>query len=574
MNLGELRQAAYDILDWSPTESPEAKARFSRFVRRATDILMQDAPFLFFETIVQFTTEPDVIPTLATDTLTLATANVFPAPLAASTTEPWVFITDLILGTTDAVVWPIDRSWDGRMLEIRDAANPGIFHRLQIRTVQKVALQNDFVYHISVTQPWDSARYGTGPFTYRIFTTEYALPDETVEVNSIRFYDTGQNYPLTPLNQLQAEDLAYELPRDQATMGPPDAFYRRKHIKIAGPGQAPLAASEAAPGLGPPITYWMGPDPIGKFTYKLTYTWGKRDVLVRNQGLSHFAGHENPWEFDASSNFAPGAFEIGTNRGREPRWESAPSPASDEVTPVLWNPGQGDNFAAIKITIPNIEHALGFDVTGLNVGGAVTRQSTGMSGWHVRIWRKRTTADFTGYNNLDAATPGGTKGTNLNVGNRLEYKEDYFLLGEVKIDQGNNGVFYDRGEIIPDYNRRLRDIHGYETLQFYPLPNDRYEVDVRVIQRPRIAVDDSDTIELHAEAMEVLIARVVAFGRAAEGDITKKKDALKDYQRQLKLVKKRYGLMIPDTHVIMKRPGRAFRRYRGLGRRWWLPGTP
>ena len=576
MNLGELRQIVFDQLDWAPTASAEAIARFNRFVQRATDILCLEAPFLFFETELHFATEADVIPSLATDTLTLtATLNNLPLTVAvAPLQEAWVFEADLPVGTAGAVVWPVDRSWDGRQIEIQDAN--GVYHRNRIRTIQTV---QDTTVRISVEKPWDFTTFGVGPFNFRVYTTEYALPDDTIAINSLRFYDEAQNYPLAAMTQDQAESVAYELPRAQTSSGIPRYFYRRKHRKIEGPARPPVAASALTAALGPPNTYWLGPEPPGSFQYKLTYTWGKRDVEFRNVGLSFFAGNEAPWLHTTDFNFAlnaTGVAEAGTNRGREARYESAPSPASATVANGIV--AQANDRTAIKVNIPDIEYALGFSMKGRIWDGAASsaweRTSHGMSGWHVRIWRRRLTVDWDKYTTQDdAATPGGQTVDTLEVGQTLEFKDDFYLLAEMKIDDGNDGVFYDRGELVPDYNRRLRDVHGYETIQFYPLPDNRYEADLRIVRRPQKLVDESDTIEVHAEALEAFICRVTAIAYEAEGNSAKKKDSLKDYEHHLKTVKKRYGLVIPASQVTLKRPGRAFRRRRAHSHRWWRSDT-
>ncbi|NIN66712.1 MAG: hypothetical protein GTO63_18895, partial [Anaerolineae bacterium] len=78
------------------------------------------------------------------------------------------------------------------------------------------------------------------------------------------------------------------------------------------------------------------------FSYLVTYTWGKRDSQFRNPGPGFWdASPLDSWDYaDASGN----SNELwARNRSREPLWESAPSPISEEVTVT---PGPDDFTAA------------------------------------------------------------------------------------------------------------------------------------------------------------------------------------------------------------------------------------
>ena len=93
------------------------------------------------------------------------------------------------------------------------------------------------------------------------------------------------------------------------------------------------------------------------------------------------------------------------------------------------------------------------------------------SGWWVRIYRRRATADFTNYGNLKTIvgvsdSAGGATITGLN---KLDLPTVFFLLAETKIDDVNRGIFYDNGRIIPDYHRRLKVVHGYQANTIVPL---------------------------------------------------------------------------------------------------------
>ena len=137
-------------------------------------------------------------------------------------------------------------------------------------------------------------------------------------------------------------------------------------------------------------------------------------------------------------------------------------------------------------------------------GSTYERQSDHQSGLHVRIYRKRLTANFDSYAQLPYRIDG------LNENSVLDTPDAFYLLAEFRIDGTNGGVFYDNGEVIPDRSRRLRDVHGYQTFQFYPRPDNRDTVDERCIRRPDDLSDDTDAPLVHSEATNVLVQRAMA----------------------------------------------------------------
>jgi len=564
MNLKEIRDAMFAQADWAPTQSSEATSRVNNFINRAYNVLALEAPFLFFESKVHLATEPDVtslagdVDNGVLDNVRLAGANTLPG--SPTTRDPWTWRTTYTSAQQAAKpavfnAWKFDRSWDGRRIEITTADGTKI--RNQIRSVWKNASDN--YYYFTLVTPWDIGTYGNGDFKYRIYTDAYALPDDLIELRSARLRDQDINYPLDVYGQREAEEFELDGPPSQVASGIPRCIFRRQHIHMRGPSVPPVAGLAIT---GDTVAAaWLGPEPAGTFEYKVTYTWGKRDVEFQLPGLGSWEGFAQPLEITNTTVFPN--YSISTdgnnparNRFRTPRFESPPSSASAAVK----HNGLVKGFLpAIKVSLPNITYALGYLNSISFSSSTYTRQSLNQSGVYIRIYRKRTSTDMTNYGELANEAAGLQR-------SQLDVAEDFLLLAEMRADSVNDGIWYDTGEFLPDYNRRLRDIHGYQTMQFYPKPDKRYVTEIRAVVRPSKLVDDQDTPLIHAECMSVLLERAMVYlyenmGNAVMSQVSKEK-----YQEALLTLSKRYGdLRTPDVPVL-RRMTRAT-GYR-TGRKW------
>jgi len=565
--------------DWSPGQSPEAISRVDGFINRAYKQLMLEAPFLFFESEVHLATEPDVASKSDSDKVKITDTNNT-LPLEAR--DPWTWETTYI--STDVTnqpdtytEWKYDRSWDGRMIEL--TLSDGTKHTNQIRTIWWDA--SDKAYKFTLVEPWPTEVNGYGPFKYRVYTKDYAFPDDLIEFKSAHLRNNSNNYNIDVLGQQEAEDRQLVAPRSELASGIPRVMFRRRHLNLMNPTSAPKAEAmstgiKATGGYAYP---WQGPEPPGEFEYIVTYTWGKRDIQFNLPGLAHWRGYAERWQnyegapipsgrqesFASSPPATTSVFDAAANRYREPLYESAPSPSSGKVrnnvsAPSVW---AGSRYAAIKLVLPNIEYAMGFlSKQGLK---PYERQSDHQSGIHVRIYRKRLDAHFEGYESLPYRIDG------LDENSVLETAATFYLLAEFRIDGTNAAVFYDNGEVIPDRNRRLRDVHGYQTFQFYPRPDKRYTVDVRCIRRPDDLTDDSDTPLVHAEATNVLVQRAMTHLYESMGNFQAAQLCEMRYNKELKTLTKRYGDLRPSGVPVLKRMTRAKSTYRSnrYYRKWY-----
>ena len=584
MNLKDLRTAIFSQTDWAPTQSTEAITRLNGFINRAYNDVCLEAPFLFFESEVKFATQKDAVSAQASDTISVSVLDVT-GPVTDDF-NPWVFEQDITADTPGYLVWAIDRSWDGRLVEIevKDGSKTTTY-RNQIRAVWKYTPEGGTPrYRFSVVTPWPYEALGTGPFKYRVYTEHYYLPEDVVQVRSMRLFKENRNWPLGIMGQEEAENYSFADSPAVTSHGLPRSVFRRPHFQLPGPSVAPtvaLGSVEASP-----TEVWLGPEPPGKFEYVITYCWGKRDLMFRTPTMGYHLGYADQWKNTQGAFYTEsynlGAKETSENRFREPLWESSPSPISAEV--VTTASGEASvGTPSVKITLPNIEYMQGFMTTGAqkNLGAGTSsflRRNYRESGWWVRIYRRRATADFTNYGNLKTIvgvsdSAGGATITGLN---KLDLPTVFFLLAETKIDDVNRGIFYDNGRIIPDYHRRLKVVHGYQAIQLYPYPDERYEVDVRCVRRPPKLVDDEDAPLVDAVAIDLIVHRTLMFLYENMGNPGMAQLAQSRYKENLYTLTKRYGDLRPPAVPVLRRFGRARAGWdqRGTMRRWWTVKTP
>ena len=547
-------------------------------------------------------------------------------PATAGLKDPWTWeVTYTVAQSNDAAnnltTWKYDRSWDGRMIEI--TTEDGTVIRNQIRSIWFAPFEDGTVgrYRFTLVHPWSISDYGDGHtnaegnafvgFKYRVYTDAYALPDDLINLSSARLRDNTNNFPLDVLGQREAENFQLDGPPAEVTSGIPRVIFRRQHVHMRGPSVAPVAKAALKADVKPPnpatvpnpgspgnrdnptlshdpqlvsLTFdqkeegtvvsakgdsggvdveWIGPEPAGTFEYKVTYTWGKRDVEFQLPGLGHYKGYAQPLNnvdytsptgrFPSKSTDADGDGDPSSrNRFREPRFESPPSQASNAMTTVR----MGDKVSAIKLSLPNVNYALGFMVVA---AGGVSRPSVPMSGVYVRVYRRRIATYMEGYQNLDAATSG------LET-SQLDSDDAFHLLAEFRPDPTNGGVWYDNGAFLPDYSRRLRDVHGYQTMQFYPKPDKRYAVEIRAVTRPPKLVDDQDAPLVHAEAVNVLLEKAMVYLYENMGQTARSEYSEKRYGELLLTLSKRYGDLRPASTPVLRTMTRAT-GYR-TNRRW------
>ena len=459
-----------------------------------------DAPFLFFQDQLKIITIADTIPQTTPASLSV------PDKIGV-TADPWVLKRSLSTTEAGVIDWDETGLWRGRMLEV--TAPDGQVHRHRIRDIWE---QADYQF-VSLHRPWHNVT--DVAMSYRFYTSDYSLPNDVMEVHSLRLAKTNQNWPLDIIGELEAEKLSLSDAPSQVSSGVPRVAWRREHRKmVADPTYTPPVALVNIGGGG---FDWIGPEPTGTFSYAFTYYWGIRDSEDQTWGPA-------------------GDVRTSTTAFRTPLWESAPSPISAEiVVPDTDTPSVG---RLARVTTPNTSQMMGFNETG-----SIRLNRTGI---RKRIYRRRHTVTSVNYTSSlpNAETNGAI----------IEAPDKYFLIADI---EGHTVLWDDTGIAVPDYQAPLRETHGYETLTMYPRPDQRYEIEVRCLRRPAVLVDDEDTPSLHYDATEVLIWRTLILLYESMGNPGLADRATAYYNQHLKKLTDRYSDLRYPEEPLLRRPGRS-----------------
>lgn len=490
MSLADLRTAVFDQVDWAPNQSTDAKRRVDGFINRAQRLLSMDCPFAFFEDEFSLATRGD----WETDDASVSGDTVS----TSSNGDDWVLERDLATTSLAAGdLWPVDGSWDGRMIALTHGTNDIRRHR--IRTIWTTGTTQ----FISIDTPAAAADTYSA-VEYRIYDEGYYLPDDIIQISSIRMHRANEATPLRPLGQDAAEKMSLkDLPSQTAT-GRPRSWYRIPEFRMPTPTYTPAVALDAE-------FTWNNDQPAGTFDYCFTYCWGWRDV--------EFSQATPPIRANAHDPIL------------QPLWESAPSPISAEITVVY-------NADAIKVTLPDVDYMLGFGEAGTD--------RLNKSGWYKRVYRRRISV------------------TSGNGNEYIEAPDVFYYLDDV---DGSVTTLDDRGYAIPDTTVRLDSPSGFMGIGLYPRPDDRYVLDIRAIRKPMLLEDDQDEPYVHEEAQDAIVDRALAFLYEAEGNQAMMTAAMQRYWDHVSVIAKRYGPGIPPTTIWHRIPARA-RGYRRARKSW------
>ena len=181
-------------------------------------------------------------------------------------------------------------------------------------------------------------------------------------------------------------------------------------------------------------------------------------VASTGEGGAAWLGPEPQGQFEYAFTYGWGRRdpERGMRGGPDllfPSWESSLSPASAKIS---------SGALGIVVTLPEIEWQVNF-----NVAGALR---AGKSGLYKRLYRRRNTVT------------GGTHQT-------IERPAIWQFLVDV---EGETTTYTDQGVVVPDYFLRARDISGFYAWTPHPHQDARYELDFRVLRRPRDLTNDYD----------------------------------------------------------------------------------
>lgn len=568
--LGEIRSRMLDRGDNDPAPSTDFVRRVNGFINDAYMDLVDEVPFLFFEEEIHFRVEPPLESGSDDDTVEVYDQS------SPTRTVVEAVITTQAYGATGTTDIPGDRTLDGRVIELLDSSTDEVVWRSAIGTVYtaETGLSRTIISLKNAVRP---SVAGEGPWKWRIYSNTEWLQNDILEIRAARLLDGASYTPLEVRGQTEAEDNWLMDEWRPAAGGPPRYLFRRGFFQLRGPSRTCLVAEGDDTDAD---ERWLGPEPGGTFSYRYTYTWGKRDPHYQAPGIPNelFASEVFDVEFSFTTASDYITTEAFNNRMLHPRFESAPSPASAEITTETMD-NASDWAGAIKLTFPNISYQLGTGfagATGNNSASTFGRISAGLSGIHVRIYRRRHAEDFENYDSLGGATK--QAGSRIGYGasapymSRLDFDDSYYLLAEIPIEHAQQGVWWDRGEITPDYAIRCPNINGYEGIRWYPPPDDDYEVAARVLRRPEPLVSDSDAPRITEDANSLLIYRAQVYYFESLHEYGAADRAKAKFEEKLEEIRARRGDLRPDNRVTYRKPARSLSR-RGMRYKWWKRGS-
>tara|TARA_Y100001963_G_scaffold45900_1_gene64741 strand:- start:21038 stop:22651 length:1614 start_codon:yes stop_codon:yes gene_type:complete len=527
MNRADIRQAIFDQIDWQPDNSSDLVNKINRFINRGYQQLALEAPFLFFEDKASFRTEPGislessslknthglkpvsaVSGTLQTATpgivwyrqytSTAATAGSLSSAYSTLVEWDWDDETDY---TDKGVPHPID----GRWIEITDADDR--IHRRRIRRYwHTVSTPVDGVYthtdYLSLDTPLNLTVTGNVALSYRIYTHSYYLPSDAIEIRSMRVWDDARRQPINLIYADEAEEQWWDDIQGSSAAGIPRKAFRTDYFQMPSPTGKPEVSRTSTEAT------WVDDfeQPLGTFEFFYTICWGSHDK--RNTVLS---GNESD-----------------SDKHRRPKWESSPSPLSDEIQSF-----KADTGIKIVVTTPNIDATYGFypDLDD-------TKIETSKSGYWKRFYARRVVS----FDHDDRAI-----GSN---------PEEFFYVG---FTQGSTEDFDFAGNLV-NFDEPYRDVHGYSGIQLSPLPDAAYDVDVRYLRKPHPLNTDQAVPRLPPEAIDVLIQKALMLVYESLGNPEMASFAGQFYREKLVTLTKRYGSL--PSGLFKKKFGRARDRSR------------
>ena len=510
MHYSDIRDRVWAAADYAPAGSPEGIARTREFINRALNRIALDAPFLF-ERDINIYLDPDVLPNdkaAVADTWRSVPGGNF---------DPWVIESTWTLASAAALynrfVNP-ERPFSGWYFECKDPADPTGERILSFRIREVWTIDEGITRRVRISffepTPYDTPGFaptaggGVGVITdWRITVKQYALPPEVVEIQTIRPYDTTNDYGY--FRYITAEDAC----RD----GYEGSYWTKTATSLPltfWPGEVEtLANTSVAPVISATGT-WSAiatAEPKGQFEYVYTLSLGER--------------HDEVQDINPMSSTSAVANSSGR---RMPYIESPPSPIAGP---------NDDTTKQIIIRTPNIPLLVGFE--------AAARARYRKVGVKANIYRRRITVDSS------YTLPYPTS-------NHFQH------LATVAFTLNGYAEFTDDGTSVP--GRRLRRVGGYKTLRFSNCPDKRYQVRVRCLVRPYEMLDDSDACEVPPSAIDALIFLSLRNLYEASGNPSMAASSFMDYERALHALKKRHASLKPPGETWKMR-SRSCRRRRG-----------
>ena len=500
MNLGYLRDALWTATDQAPAGSDEAVRRANSFINRAVNFISTDAPFLFFKEERTIYLEPDIEPEPPDPMGILDTWTV-------NAGDQWVLdYTPSAVSALYIKFSSLERPLDARVVVFKDPSDSDNVIERRIRTswIDKTVSPNTF--HIALEKPLNMLSTESIA-DWRIVYSEYALPPEIIEIDSIVLRQDDVEYPVRMFGPGEAEEaLIARRSSINTSLGTPRVAWRQEHQALRNPKLKPATATTSG-------TWVVATSPVGLYEYVYTYGWG-------------FRAAEVPY----STPLTMGATGFEPSQRSRPYFESAESPCSDARSVVV-----GQN---IVVQLPNLDKQWGFN------DAATPRHLR--QGWRKYIYRRL-------LQNNDAIPD-------------IETSDQFQLIASVP---SGTTVFTDDGSYLPDPSAPLHFHNGHRSLAFFPQADSRYPAMIRCSVRGAPLVDDQDTPPMHHETENVIIALASKMFFKSAGNASMAADAEVDYQNALHAAKRRMSSDRRKGRAPRKRVARV-RRRGGRNSQWPL----
>lgn len=233
-----------------------------------------------------------------------------------------------------------------------------------------------------------------------------------------------------------------------------------------------------------------------------------RAPTVADKGSSTWVGPENAGQFDFCYTYTWGIkdpHEFTEGNLPTPLWESAPSPVSAKISTT-------NGGFPITVKLPDIEQELGFGTAG------TTRLDH--SGIEKRLYARRYTSAVDG-----------------SITTFIESEQRFYEVAQIL---GKTEEYDFRGALLNKL-KPLRYSNFYQSVGLYPMPDARYEVDIRATCTPIDLINDTDSTNINEDVVECLVQKILQFLYEWDGKPELGLVAERRYKTELEKLTKRYA---------------------------------
>lgn len=496
-----IREAVGDWLGWSPTASNLYVSRANRVIAQAFREVRSNFSELFRGEF-RFWSRAHVQPLSSADTISV--------DFSGTEYDPWVFQRDLSVAELTALsssytALETDGTRAGDTLVIRDAN--GGSHTREIRWCGAVLRGSPATAHeiIVVDKPWHDQ--DAAGLSWHIETRNYPMPWWMTRITgaSHRHYDL--KIELMTAEERSERYTRWEEPYPRIA---PQGFTVGRR-SLDRPRTAPVVTREQT-------TTWLGPEPPGTWTFKITRVFG-------------FWDERHPYSLPQLHTSPATTLETPDQYTRlTPKYESGPSPVSNAAST------DGTN-GAIVLSLVDYDHQIGF--------GDTDRARYHRSGfWHAIYARRTALPDYSSGHPGSDDRPTGYAGTYTQTVN-VDVDEDWYLLAYVPAYQYE--YVFDGTQNV-DRMRRCPTHTSQQVLQLQPVGRE-LEFEVRGIIGPSEPQDDTTELLVHEDAIDLVTLRAAVL-LCPKKEATTRETVEAAYRERVRQVKSDLASTRPSSQPV------------------------